>query len=48
MPDKFMLMQSRNCRIVFNRDRQGIISVSDGRSISTDSLLSVIEILSTT
>ena len=48
MPDKFILMQCRNGKIMWlimaDKDT---ISMSDGHSFSTDPLLSIIKILST-
>ena len=48
MLDKFILMQCRNCKIawliVTDKDT---ISMLDGHSFSTDSLSSIIKILST-
>ena len=49
MLDKFILMQHRNCKIVWlimaDKDT---ISMSDDHSFSTDSLLSITKILSAT
>ena len=48
MQDKFMLMQCRNCKIMWlivsDKDT---VSMSDGHSFSIDPLLSIIKILST-
>ena len=49
MPDKFLTMQCRNCKIMWlimaDKDT---IPVPDGHSSSTDPLLNVIKIFSTT
>ena len=49
MLDNFLLMQYRNCKIMWlvmtNKDT---ISISDSHSFSTDPLLSIIKILSPT
>ena len=47
--DKFILMQRRNCKIMWLiMKEKDTFSVSDGYSFSTQSLLSMIKILSTT
>ena len=49
MLDKFILMQCKNCKIMWLiMTDKDTISMSDGHSFSTDHLLSIIKILSTT
>ena len=49
MLDKFMLMQSRKCKIMWLiMTDKDTISMSDDQSFSTDPLLSIIKILLTT
>ena len=49
MLDKFIPVQCRNCKIMWvNITDKDTISMSDGHSFSTDPLLSIIKILSTT
>ena len=49
MLDKLILMQSRNCKIMWLiMTDKDTTSMSDGHSFSTDPFLSIIKVLSTT
>ena len=48
MLDKFILIQCRNCKLLWLiMTDKGTISMSDGHSFLTDPLLSIIKILTT-